>query len=257
MNALASRNYTDHDLSSHLAPVTAKGGLRVAFFWDKIRIKSSDPQKNGTFETRLFVAKQPIGDPATISHRRISEDEAARQWPREFALFKEFEDAPSNGTPLGELPGISRSQVNLLELNGLRCIEDFYEISADQAGQLGMEVSRAHKVALAWLKKRDGEAEMLHAADAEAKALASIKAMEKRMADMEANMRAVEAENRALRSMTGGAAAAAPTGPVAAMESAASDAPYSFDDDDDFMGGGDVVSGNDDLAGGEVDPLKE
>ncbi|SDI70439.1 hypothetical protein [Salipiger marinus] len=250
-----SRDLTNSDLSSHMGPVGAKSGLNIAFFWTRLRVQSVDPEKNGQLVNRLCVAKQPKGDPKTIVHRYTSPEEASRLWPREYALFTQFEDVPAQGTPLSELPGISRSQILQLELVGLRCVEDLQEISDDQAAQHGMEVSRARKVALKWLATREDGKGVIEAADSETKALAALRTMEQRLARLEQHNIRLQAENDALSRAGGGQSRTSSPQPLPQAE--AEDVPYELDDSDGFLAGGDIATGGDDLGDTDPDPLAE
>ena len=251
-----SRDLTGADLSSHMPAVRATGGMHIGFFYQRVQVSTVGNEKNGTVETRLCVAKQPKGDPRTMVHRFITPEDAAKQFPQEYALFTQFEDVPDYGTPLSELPGMSRSQISMLDVAGLRCIEDLKEISADDAAQLGMDVSRARKLAVAWLQKRDDAVEEITAADVQARAEASIKAMEQRLAKMEANALRLEAENNALRSVGGGQRVAqqASAGAVAHV---GIETDLAIDPNDGFMAGGDVVVGGDDLGDSDPNPLED
>jgi len=256
-NPAISRDLTAADLSSHMGPVGNQSGLLVAFFWNRVQIKSKDFSKNGTFENRLCVAKQPKGDRLTVAHRTITPEEAARQFPREYALFSQYEDVPTDGTPLSDLPGISRSQIAILDMHAIRCVEDLCDISDDVVAQIGMEASRTRKIAVAWMAKRDGEAETIKAADVQARAESALAAMEKRLALLETQNVKLEAQNQAMRSMGGNAAQQAPAGGVESVARVSDDAPYKLDENDGFMGGGDPATGNDDLGADDLDPLKD
>lgn len=250
-----ARDLTEMDLSSHLGAVASRGagGLNVQFFYGRVRTKSRNSATTGRIETRLFVAKQPKGDRFTVAVRSINEDEAQRQFPREFAAFKQYEDVPTSGTPLSELPGISQSQIGMLVINGLRSIEDLAEISADAVGQLGLEVIQAQRLAKRWVERRGEAGDAIKAAEIEAKAQLEREALSKRLAAMEERVRQLDAENAALRSVSGRASAAGETGVVAV--DARTDLPYDLDQMPNPMDDGPLsADGNDDLN--DPDPLR-
>ncbi|WP_305968554.1 MULTISPECIES: bZIP transcription factor [unclassified Mameliella] len=253
-----AKNLTGQNLSSHLGPVRGKGDVRVGFFWTKVQLRTKNPAMNGKIVNRLCIAKQPIGDRYTVSHAYISQQDAARLYPQEFGIFTQYETAPSNGTPLSDIPGVSRSEIGLLELHAITCVEDLLSLHPDQVSQIGMSASRVYKVAKGWQDKKDENEEIVTAADVQAKAEEAIKAMEDRLARLEANNNRLQAENDVLRHSASGhpAQSAAVTTAVQAAAATVDDAPYEFPDDDGFMAGGDVVTGNDDLSD-MPDPMKD
>jgi hypothetical protein len=255
-NTAQSRDLTAADLSSHMSVVNSEGGVRKGFFYTPVRIRSRNPETHGKIEHRLCIAKQPLGDRLTVSHSYITPEQAAAQHPQEWALFTQFEDVPDYGTPLSELPGVSRSQIALLEVHGLRCIEDLTSISDDQAGQLGMDVSRAVKIARKWIANKEESSDVILAAETETKAEAALKSMEERLKKLEEHNMRLSTENDVLRrsggASPGGRSAANPVA-VASQDSLPAELP----ENDDFMGGGDVVTGGDDLGDNDADPLAD
>lgn len=190
-----SRNLTDIDLSSHLGPVQSSGGLYVQFFYAKVRIHSTDPTRNGKWVTRLCVAKIPRGDRLTIACRYISEAEAMRQFPHEFAMFKQYESVPTAGTPLQDLPGISQSQIAYLTINNIRSIEDLCALHQEQVNGMGMDVVQAHAVAQRWMSQKTASEPMIEAARTDAKLSAENSrlrsdktALERRLIELEAKL---------------------------------------------------------------------
>jgi len=247
MNPNISRNLSDRDLSTHLGSVHGKGGLYVKFFYARVKLQTVDPEMNGKLETRLCVAKQPIGDKYTIAHSEISEEQARAEFPHEFAMFKEYEDVPTSGTPLHELPGISQSQIALLTLNGLRSVEDMVHISEDQATQLGMEVSHARALAVKWLDRRDGGKEVIDLADMEARFKAQNDEMERKIAALTQNNLFLQSRVDAGTSTKAGAVSAEGPQPMAVDDGLS----HKLDPNDGVFGGGDMATGNDDLNADE------
>lgn len=258
-NPNVSRDMTDADLSTHLGPVASRGagGLHVQFFYARVRIENRDSEYNGQNQTRLCVAKQPVGDRYSIAIRYITEEQAKREFPVEFDKFKRFEEVPTSGTPLHELPGASQSQIGLLTLNGIRSIEDLASLSDDQANQIGYDAAMAYRLAKAWVARRDDAAESIKAAEVEAKAAFEREAMQKRLDSFEQANKALSAQVEALTRMAGSAAqpvemaAARPAQPVEDLEYDVEKMP------DPFADSGMVASGNDDLdLDQDPDPLR-
>lgn len=250
-------NLTDRDLSSHLGPVPGAGreGLNIQFFYVRVRVESQDPITNGTYQTRLCVAKNPKGDRLTVATRFITEDRAALEFPREFAMFKQHEDVPTAGTPLYELPGVTQSMIGLLTIYNLRCIEDVAACADEHIGQMGADGRAAKKLAQRWMALRDQSADLIDNAKLDAARDAEIQRLQ---ADKEASDRRLielEAQVRALSQMQGVAVPAAATGQPIMVDRADDVADAAPDNGRMFEGG--LVSGNDDLEGApsQADPL--
>lgn len=253
-----SPNYSDRDLSSHMGPVAGTGGLFINFFYQRVKIEGHDPVKAGTVETRLCVAKKPKGDKYTVAVQFTSEEEAARNWPFEWGRFKEFEDVPTMGTPLSELPGISQSQVAYLVINGLRSVEDLVEIGEDAAGMIGMDAMRAYRLAKNWLHKKNEEQALIDASEIEARHKHERDALLKRLDVLEKTNQALAAQ---VKSVLSGNASPAMAGPANGPQPVTADDGLTYDIDsmDNAMFAGGVATGNDDLgdADEQVDPLAE
>lgn len=190
------------DNFSHAMPeVTASGGVMVMFFWAKVRITTKDAAKDGTFETRLCVAKQPKDDRATVATSYISKEDAERLFPAEYHAFTANEELPTTGTPLSELPGITMSQIGYLTLAGLRSIEDLADLSSEQANEIGFEAIRAHKLAKQWIEKSEGNADSLNAIAALSRAEGQLAASNEQNKKLEQQMAMLQAQIDALKSI--------------------------------------------------------
>lgn len=247
-------NLTDRDLSSHLGPVASKGGLNVGFFYARVQLKSRRAAYNGQFQTRLFVAIQPKGDRYTISKQPITERDAQTRFPAEYAAFKNYQDMPSRGTPLMELPGVSQSQIALLSVNGIGSIEDLLSLPQDIVSQVGMEATTAYKIARAWAeRKEDSGADVGMAREVAALEIEN-KTLRDGISQMEAQMKAMQAQIDAMAKMGAGMASVAPSQSPAPRQDAPAQ-PFVMPDTD-FGGGGEMATGNDDL-GGDPNPLED
>lgn len=182
------RNLSDADLGDRMGGVTARGGLNVQFFYAPVRVRS------GEVQIRLCIAKQPKGDPKTIAVRQITEEQAVREFPREFAMFKEYAEAPSTGTPLHELPGATQSEIGYLIAHGLRSIEDLADLSAEVVSTMGFEAANAQKRAKFWLKKKTQDGDVIDAAQIAA-------ANERKMADMQRQIASLTKRNLELEAL--------------------------------------------------------
>lgn len=207
-NAISS-DLTGHDLGHGLTP-QGRGGMLIQFFWSKVKIDSADPVMNGTVQDRLCIAKMPKGDRFTCSTGFISEADAQRQFPREYALFRESDDVPTTGTPLHELPGMSQSQIGILVINGLRSIEDLAMISDDAVSRLGIDVRAAKNLAVRWMNRKTEAESAISAASAEAALKAQLDARDMRMAALEAETVRLRAQVEAFKSIGSGGGQQAP-----------------------------------------------
>lgn len=251
-------NLTDRDLSSHLGPVAGTGGLNVQFFYVRTRVESANPERNGNYRTRLCVAKMPKGDRLTIAVRFITEEQAMQQFPREFSMFKQYQDVPTQGTPLHELPGITQSQIGVLVIHNLRCIEDVAACDDALINQMGYDARQAKKLAVRWIENLKGNADLIDTAKTDAARDAELERMRKSQAELERRNIELEAKLQAFMSLQGQAPAAS-TGAMQ-MVDRPDGLPDARDVESNFLEGG-LVDGNDDLdddpppAPTKADPL--
>lgn len=257
------RDMTDTDLSSHLGPVGARGGMYIQFFWVKIRIENeAEPALHGTFQNRLCIAKCPKGDNRTIAHRFISEEQAMREYPQEYAMFSQAESIPTSGTPLQELPGISTSQIALLTLYNLRCIEDLAEAPQEIINPMGMDAISAYALAKRWTASKSQNSDLITASQNDAitstelaRLRASEEASRRTIAELSAQLEVVMKMNGQMQAPQSAPVSA---GVVPMMNPASSDlAP--LPESALFSGSGGAAMGNDDLNGPaeptQADPL--
>lgn len=244
-------NLTNLDLSTHLDGVAGKGGLNVQFFYARSRVESANPERNGQWRTRLCVAKMPKGDRLTIATRFITEEQAMREFPREFSMFKQYQDVPTQGTPLHELPGITQSQIAVLVVHNLRCIEDVAACDDALVNGMGYDARQAKKLAVRWLENVRGNTELINSATVDAARDAENARLRKQAEDMERRNIELEAQLKAVMQMQGQAPAGAVAGGPGMlggpfMVDRPDDLPDALDVESNFGEGG-LVTGNDDL----------
>jgi hypothetical protein len=255
-----SPNLTDRDLSASLGPVAGTGGLNIQFFYAPTKISCRNPELNGRYEARLCVAKMPKGDRLTIATRFISEEQAMREFPREFAMFKQYDSVPTNGTPLHELPGVSQSQIAILVLHNLRSIEDVAECAEEIINGMGIDARQAYQVAKRWAKNRAESAPLIEQAERDAKIEQELAAIRARADAAERANIELSAQIKAMVAMSGQMPVAQPVmgqgGMV--MVDRGDDLPDAKDLQSNMFEGG-IVDGNDDLDEGPTvtvdDPL--
>lgn len=193
------------DLGSGFGNIRGKG-LRLEFKWVNIKLTSSDPTKNGKVERRLVLVQYPLQDGSTGAANYITPEIAREQFPVEWDYFTKNGDMPINGTALGELPGISMSQVGILLVSGLRSVEDLVSLSDERASAIGIEAREAKKVAVAWMHKAKENAELIDYAARESASQAALEAERQKSAKAESMLQAMQARIDAMeRMMSNGA----------------------------------------------------
>ena len=237
MRAPTLQDMTHRHLPNAMAGVTATGGMHIAFAWEMIRIdNSADPLLNGTLEKRLFVIKSPKGDRSTVSKRPIKPEDAAKLYPAEWAQFSTYGDVPVHGTALSELPGMTQSQISYLGIFNIRSVEDLLDIGPDIAAkEMGLEGTRAFKLAEAWDQRRRGAGDLPELAALQAKVEMAErarseqdKAKDERIRQLEAQLAMVaQMQQQPAAAQHAVAAHAATQQPAPGMAAAAQD-------DDDF-----------------------
>lgn len=83
------------------------------------------------FEDREFVEILVPGDRKTVVDEMVK-DEHRRRWPRAYEAFRSGQEAPTEGTPLAEWPGISRSLVEELRFSKVFSVEQLAGLTDDQ-----------------------------------------------------------------------------------------------------------------------------
>lgn len=172
---------THADLGSNFGQISGRG-VHIWFEWDQVRYDTVDAEQNGKRERRLKVFRQPIGDPNTCATSYITEARAAELYPAEFEYFTKHGDMPTIGTPISELPGISMSQIQIMQLSGLRSIEDILSVPDEVINRIGHEGRYVRSVASEWSARAKAGAEMISVAEAKT-SLGAALASEKERAD--------------------------------------------------------------------------
>lgn len=201
--SVSSETQRAFDNDKFLSAVQSKG-IHVSFGWTMVRLKSADPEKNGKKERRLVLIKQPIGDPSTCSTSFIAPEVAAKIYPVEWKYFTETGEMPVTGTPLSELPGITNSQIQIMNLSGFRSIEDVLSVAAEVFGGRDIEARAVRDLAEKWRANRDQNADVINSA-AQKTAFDSQIASEKAARERaEAEVVAMRARLQALEALVNG-----------------------------------------------------
>lgn len=197
------RNLTHTNLPSTMRGVTATGDMLVSFKHVRVTLQSADPELNGKTETRLTIRRQPKGDRQTASVRYITEEQAMDLYPVEYQHFVDTGDVPTQGTPLDDLPGISRSQIDVLVLNGVRSVEDVLAVGADRMASLGYSASKVFRIAQAWDEKRRGNVDLLDIAETQAKMATQLENLTREKTASAEYIKQLEAQIAAMQKMQG------------------------------------------------------
>lgn len=227
---------TQADLGSAMGGLVKSSGLMVGF--DVISVKVENDGEPERHEQRLVVIKQPRGDRRAQVREMISEEQAMRQFPQEFSAFKQFGSVPTHGTPIEEMPSVSRMDILRAEALGVRSVEDLLQLSRDMAQQNGRDFLRMWEVAKAFKERNDGGKEVTDMVEAKMAAETRATTAEEKAMKAEAENVALKAQLEALKSVGLGAqtavASPAPTGAVPigspVGEADAEDLPLMFDD---------------------------
>ncbi len=189
LQAAPSYDFTARHLGDLMAP-TAGRGTYIFFQWDKVLV--AQPGGAPPIEQeRLKRITQIIGDTSSISMEYITEDMAKRLHPREYQAFTETGDIPISGTSLKELPGVTVSIMQRLQITGIMSIEDLAECPDHLVSQISREAVTVKKLALEWLSRKRENAGMIERAERDA-------AMENYKNQLEAEQRTLRESNAAL-----------------------------------------------------------
>lgn len=247
-------DYTHLDLSSALGAVQSSGGLNVQFFYERVRIGGDSGPQAGTFQTRLCVALQPKGDRLTVAVENITPAIATQRFPREWHHFETYQDVPTAGTPLHELPGISQSMIAQLVLNGIRAVEDLVNLPQEIASNIGLDAITARNIAINWTDLKTKAAPTLDLADKASRAELELAQLKAQMAALQQTNLAQAGTIEAIKAMGGIPNANAQATPGEAIPMDRKEA-YEAVAPSDIFGAPELVTGNDDLN--MADPLAD
>jgi hypothetical protein len=100
-----------------------KDGAHPRFFMDTRQNKfRSEAEGAPRFDEVEMVEILIPGDRLSTSVQIVN-DSHRRRWPKAYAAFKEGQEAPVDGTPLDQLPGMTKARVEELRFFHVRSIE--------------------------------------------------------------------------------------------------------------------------------------
>jgi hypothetical protein len=186
-----------------------KDGAHPRFFMDTRQNKfRSEAEGAPRFDEVEMVEILIPGDRLSTSVQIVN-DSHRRRWPKAYAAFKEGQEAPVDGTPLDQLPGMTKARVEELRFFHVRSIEQLAGMPDDLLMKAAPMDGRALRdKAKRWVENAAGAAPAEKLA-AENRALTEkMSVMETQMADMKRLMDGMQAQLAA----AGAAPVAVPTG---------------------------------------------
>lgn len=137
----------------------------------------------------------------------IVNDAHRKRWPRQYAAFKESRDAPLQGTPLDQIPGMTASRIKELAYFHVLTAEQLAGLPDDLLMKAApMDGRTLRDKAARWLEKTAGNA-------VEERLAAENRAKDEKIASMETNLASMqEAINRLTAQSAAGAPAPKPEG---------------------------------------------
>lgn len=234
--------------SGSAAPTPA----RVVFFYAWVDC-IEDPT-TGRGERRMILHRMHAIDMKTAVAHPSSPEEAKRRWPRQWAEFNDSGAVATDGTPIYDLPLITKRMIGLAYMMHLHSIEDAAAAPDELLAQGGPEGMALRERARAWLAEK-GQEEQVNALD-------RVAALELRMAQLaEANeelRRDRAAKDAALETLRATVARGGAS-PAAAHGQPATDKPVRVNDYDDDDGPDGAAFDNMLAAGpdmGDAEPIE-
>lgn len=181
-----------------------KDGAHPRFYMDVQPDKaSSEREGRPCFRDVEMVEVLVPGDRLNTPHFQVT-DVHRKRWPRHYAAFRENQEAPVQGTPIDQLPGITKSRVEELKYFHVRTIEQLAAMPDDLLKKAApMDGFALREKAQRWVTATEGNAPAEKLA-AENRALKDkMEAMEKNQASMQAAVDRLNAQLEAAASGPG------------------------------------------------------
>lgn len=210
------------DVMNRRASAAAPGRAQAWFEVESVEVfdqwgKSTGREPRVMFRMRSFSDPQSVFSvPKMPAHERMY----ARQWA---AFVQGQEDVP-NGTPIDEMPRVSRLLRETLRAMGVVTIEQAADLPEQARQRLGLEGDRVREIARAWLAKEAG-GDVADYAGENATLKQQVEAMERERAALAAELAATKLVIGSLGAQ-GGAQAAAVSRVTVETNPDYSDMPY-------------------------------
>jgi hypothetical protein len=155
-------------------------GVHARFYWFPYKDEAASAEAGRPiFQDREFVELLAPGNSTNIVRRKVS-DMDRRNFPQQYALFKQGDSEQMVGTPLAEWPMVTRSHVEELAYIKCRTVEQLAEIN-DAACNTMPGLYDLKKKAKLWLEKAASDAPFTAMAKENEELRARIAALEESM----------------------------------------------------------------------------
>lgn len=170
-----------------------RDSARPIFFKEAVQNKAaSEAEGRPVFMEREMVRILVPGDRLTESVQIVTEQHRHR-WPREYAAFKQDQEAPLNGTPISQLPGMTASQVEELRFSKVLSVEDLANLPDDLLSKVApMNGKELRAKAQRWMDAAAGAAPMEKLAAENEQLKGTMDEMKAQMAEMQKAMTALK-----------------------------------------------------------------
>lgn len=140
-------------------------GLYVQFYMEAIKDEeSSEKQGRQIFVDREFIKIIPVGDKNTVVCRPVNlKDDGVMppdnvRWPSQYAAFKNQQIQVNEGTPVEELPWLSKSQAMMFKSVNVHTVEQLAAVSDTNLSNLGMGARELREKAVNFIANANGGA---------------------------------------------------------------------------------------------------
>ena len=152
------REEADYDVSDFAMDSDDTKGLVCRFFVIPMQNEAlSQEAGRPIFEDKEYIEYHGIGDRSTVIAEEVNENHKFR-WGKQYAQYRRYGvDAPTTGTPLGEVPWMSKSQIEEFKYLKILSIEDLANVSDSVCTKVsGLFALKAR--AIAWIEEAKGGA---------------------------------------------------------------------------------------------------
>jgi acyl-CoA-binding protein len=144
------RDVAEFDVSDFENPNSEKGIYAKFYFFPVEDTRQSAEAGRPVFVDKEFVEIIAAGNQNNIVRRPVGRMDIDR-FPRQYALFKQGDAEQMIGTPLTEVPWVTRAQVEEFAYRKIRTLENLAEMSDAQCNAPGMYDMK--NKAKSWLQK--------------------------------------------------------------------------------------------------------
>jgi hypothetical protein len=175
-----------------------RDGAIPRFYVEAYRHEAESAAKGSpVYKEREMVEILIPGDRKSISNQIVGERHRMR-WPREYAAFKAGQEAPLEGTPVSELPGIGRAQAEELSHHHVKTIEALAGLPDELLNKVvSMGGFALRDKARRWLEVAAGEAPTEKLAAENRAQAEKMAVMEREMTELRKAIAAMQAQQSA------------------------------------------------------------